>query len=66
MLQASAAFKGRDIQNFWEGGRTLNRGTLHFMGRLDNPLETMLYHFNPRLIMFFYFGFKVFESSMYV
>ena len=38
-----AAFKGgRDIQNFWEWGRTLYWGTWHFVGGLDNPLETML------------------------
>ena len=40
MLHASAACNGGDIQNFWEGGRTLYGGTYHFMGRLNNPLET--------------------------
>ena len=30
MLHASAAFKGGDIQNFWEGGKP-------YMGGLDNP-----------------------------
>ena len=33
-----------DIQYFWEVGRTLHGGTWHFMGELDNPLETMLYY----------------------
>ena len=34
MLHASAAFKGGDIQNFWEGGRALYGETYHFMGEL--------------------------------
>ena len=30
---AKVTFKGRDIQNFWEGGRTLHGWTfMHFMG----------------------------------
>ena len=33
---------GRDIQYFWEGERTLCGWTLHFIGELDNHLETML------------------------
>ena len=41
VLHASVAFKGGDIQKFWERGRTLYRGTLHFMEGLDNPLEIM-------------------------
>ena len=41
MLHASAAFKGGDIQKKFGRGRTLNGGTLHFMGGLINPLETM-------------------------
>ena len=44
MLHVSAAFKGGDIQNFWEGGRTLYGGTQHFMGGLDNSLETITSH----------------------
>ena len=35
---------GGDIQYFWEGGRTLYGETSHFIGRLDNHLETMLYY----------------------
>ena len=42
MLHASAAFKGGDIQNFWERGRTLYEETEHFMGGPENPFETML------------------------
>ena len=30
-----------DIKYFWEGGRTLHGGTWHFIGELDNHLETM-------------------------
>ena len=30
-----------DIQNPWEWGRNLYMGTKHFMGRLNNSLETM-------------------------
>ena len=37
VVHASAAFKGGDIQNFWEGGRTLYGGTSHFMGELITP-----------------------------
>ena len=44
MLLASAAFKGEDIQNFGEGGRTLYGGGLAFYGGLNNPLETMIKH----------------------
>ena len=36
MLHASAAFKGGDIQKFWEGGEP-------YVGELDNPLETMIW-----------------------
>ena len=35
---------GRDIQYFQKGGRTLYGGTWHFIGGLDNPLETLIYH----------------------
>ena len=35
---------GGDIQYFWEGGRTLYGRTWHFLGRLDNLLETVLYY----------------------
>ena len=43
MFHASAPFKGGEIQHFGEGRRegNLYRGFWHFMGRLDNPLETM-------------------------
>ena len=34
----------RDIQYFWEGRRTINWGSWHFIGGLDNHLETMLYY----------------------
>ena len=33
-----AAFKGRDIQNFWEGG-DLYMGDLAFYGGLENSLR---------------------------
>ena len=32
MLHVSAAFKGGDIQNFWEGGENLIWGNLAFYG----------------------------------
>ena len=35
---------GRDIQNFWEWGKTLYGETWHFTGGLNNHLETMLYY----------------------
>ena len=35
---------GVDIQYFWERGKTLYGGTWHFIGGLDNPVETMLYY----------------------
>ena len=34
MFHASAAFKGGDIQNFWEGGRTLYGGLSILWGDL--------------------------------
>ena len=37
--------KGGGIQYFWEGGRTLYEENWHFIGALDNHLETMLYYF---------------------
>ena len=36
--------RGGDIEYFWEGGRTLYGGTCHFIGGLDNHLETMLFY----------------------
>ena len=38
----ATALKVGDIQNFWERGRILYEGTLHFIRRLENPLETMI------------------------
>ena len=38
----ATALKVGDIQNFWERGRILYEETLHFIGRLENPLETMI------------------------
>ena len=35
---------GCTLWYFREGGRTLYGGSWHFMGGLDNPLETMLYY----------------------
>ena len=40
--QPSAAFKGADIQSFWEGGRSLYGENKHIYGRLDNTLVTMI------------------------
>ena len=37
MLHASAAFKGGDIHNYWEGGEPYLGGLKDFMGGLDNP-----------------------------
>ena len=37
----TAVFEAGDIQNFWEWGRNLYRGTQHFMVGLNNPLETI-------------------------
>ena len=33
---------GGDIQNFWQRGRTFMGGTWHFIGELENLLETVL------------------------
>ena len=35
---------GGDIQYFSEGGKTLNGENWHFIGELDNHLETILYY----------------------
>ena len=40
-----AAYRGGDIQYFWEGERTLYGGTWQFnWGPFHNHLETMLYY----------------------
>ena len=41
MKKVQKIFHSKNIQNFWEGERTLYRGPQHFMGGLGNPLETM-------------------------
>ena len=33
-----------DIQYFWEGGERYMGGIWHFIGGLDNHLETMFYY----------------------
>ena len=35
---------GGDCQYLWEGGGVLDGVTWHFIGGLDNDLETMLYY----------------------
>ena len=42
-LKSSLQGEGVDIQYFWEEGDPYIGGTLHFIGVLDNHLETMLY-----------------------
>ena len=41
MLHASAIFKERDIQNFWEGEPYMGDLASYGGGGLDNTLETM-------------------------
>ena len=58
MLHASAAFKGGNIRNFWEGGGNLIWGDLAFYGGdFRNHSIENISHGTPKFIIGKYLGF---------